>query len=294
MKTLIAHLGALFTVILWGITFISTKILLVDFSAQEILWIRFLLGWLTLWLLCPHFLPFQDMRVELLFALAGFFGVTLYFLLENIALVHSSASNVGVIVSTAPFFTALVSWLCFKGNRPGTMFFCGFLLAIAGIALISFQDTTININPTGDMLALLAALAWAFYSEITRKLSCLNFGTLRTTRRIFFWGLLLMLPVFALTGWHASRAHLLAWPNLLNLLFLGIGASALCFAIWTYCLDILGTAKASAYIYLVPVVTVLAAAWLLDETITPLMATGMVLVIVGLILSEARWKKARK
>lgn len=288
---LTGHIAALFTIMVWGVTFISTKILLADFTPEAILFIRFLLGWLALWLFSRKWLDFQGVKIELDFLAAGFFGVTLYFLLENIALIHTYASNVGVIVSSTPFFTALADWLFFKGAKPGGRFYAGFIIAMVGIALISFGDSHVQFSPAGDLLALLAAIAWAFYSGFTKKIGKLGHSSLITTRRVFFYGLLLMVPYLAFHDFYAPVPDLLKPRNLCNLLFLGIAASAICFATWTFCLVRLGAAKASAYIYLVPVVTVLAAALWLHEKITFSMTAGMLLVICGLALSESRSKK---
>lgn len=282
---LIAHLVALFTVIIWGLTFISTKILLVELSAEAILFYRFLLGWLALWAFSRNWLPWQGIRQEGTFAAAGFFGVTLYFLLENIALEYTFASNASVIVSSTPFFTALADWLFFGASRPRLPFYAGFFLAMIGIGLISFSDNNIQISPVGDLLALLAAIAWAFYSIFTKKLTALGLGSLVTTRRIFFYGLVFILPLLPFRGGF-TLATLLEPAIYANLLFLGLGASALCFATWTFCLIRLGTARASAYIYLVPVITTLAAAVCLQESLTPAILAGMSLVIAGLFLSE--------
>lgn len=97
------HQAALFTVIIWGTTFISTKVLLADFQPEEILFFRFALGFAALLLVCPRRLELEDPRQELLFAVAGLCGIYLYYLLENIALTYTMASNVGVIISVAPF-----------------------------------------------------------------------------------------------------------------------------------------------------------------------------------------------
>lgn len=293
MNNLVAHLAALGTIIIWGITFISTKILLHDFTPQAILFIRFLLGWICLWLIKPLALPFQGPRLESTLAGAGFFGVTLYFLLENIALEYSLAANVGVIVSTAPFFTALVGWRWFAGARPGLQFYTGFALAILGIGLISFQDAELTINPLGDFLALLAAMAWAFYSNLIKKISARGLDSLQVTRRAFFYGLIFMLPTLPFSWPEAAGQNLWTGLNSLNLLFLGVGASAICFVSWTFCLGRLGTAKASAYIYLVPVVTVIAAYVFLQERLGLETVLGMIFVILGLLLSELEFGKKR-
>ena len=296
-KQLIGHLAALMTIIVWGITFISTKVLLRDFTPLEILFIRFTLGWLALWLVCPRRLVLTDRRQEWLFAFAGLTGVTLYFLLENIALTYSFASNVGVIVAVAPFFTALLAFRFLDGERPRANFFLGFVVAITGIGLISFNGSTVlQLNPLGDLLAVLAALVWAVYSILTRKIGAHGYGSLQATRRIFFYGLLFMLPCLPVLGFSWDTARVLKPVNLFNLLFLGLWASALCFVTWTFSFRRLGAIKTVVYIYLVPVVTVLTSVLVLHERITWMSATGTALTLLGLAISEMRrfrlWKSA--
>ncbi len=133
------HAAALFTILIWGTTFISTKVLLRGFQPVEILFIRFLLGLAALCLACPRRMKGVTRRQELVFAGAGLCGVCLYYLLENIALTYTLASNVGVILSVIPFFTAVLSHLFLKEERPGGGFYLGFVVAMAGISLISFS-----------------------------------------------------------------------------------------------------------------------------------------------------------
>lgn len=169
-RTAAGHLAAFVTILIWGTTFISTKVLLRTFSPVEILFIRFVMGYLALWLVCPRSLRLTSARQEGLYAAAGFCGVTMYYLLENIALTYTLASNVGVIISIAPFFTAILGWMFLGGERPRFRFFAGFLLAMAGISLISFgNEAALSLNPTGDLLAVAAAVIWAVYSTLTKK-----------------------------------------------------------------------------------------------------------------------------
>lgn len=282
----VGHLVALATIIVWGVTFISTKVLLADFTPVEILLLRFLLGWIALWLVCPHALAVRSRRDELLFALAGLSGVTLYFLLENMALTLTFASNVGVIVAVAPFFTALLAWRLLGDTRPGGAFMIGFVVAIAGIACISRSGSEFALNPAGDGLALLAALSWAIYSILVRMLAARGYGSLRATRRIFFYGLVCMLPILPVTGLSFQAADLLRPVNAANLLFLGLCASALCFVTWTFSVRRLGAVRAALYIYLVPVVTVLTSIAVLHERVTWLSGAGMALALTGLLISE--------
>ena len=288
-KAFAGHLAALFCILVWGTTFISTKVLLREFSPVEILFYRFLLGYAALWIACPRFLRLTDRRQEVLFALAGLCGVTLYFLLENIALTYTFASNVGVIVAISPFFAGLLAFWLLRAERPGLNFFLGFVAAMLGIGLISFSGSTqLRLNPVGDVLAVLAGLSWAGYSILTRKLMAFGYNSLLVTRRCFFYGLLFMLPAlpFMEFAWRPER--LADFSNATNLLFLGLGASALCFVAWTFAIQRLGAVKSCVYIYLVPVVTVITAVLVLHECITPMAAGGTALTLLGLAISEMR------
>lgn len=283
------HLAALVTILIWGTTFISTKLLLAEFQPVELLFFRFLLGLLALFLACPRRLRGTTPGQELRFAAAGLCGICLYYLLENIALIHTLASNVGVIISIAPFFTALLTRLLRKEAGPlGPQFLLGFVVAMAGIVLISFSGAQLELNPAGDLLALLAALVWACYSVLTREIGSFGYPTVLTTRRVFCYGILFMLPALFLSDVSLDLARFADPVSLLNLLYLGLGASALCFVTWSFAVKVLGAVRTSSYIYLVPVITVVASALILHEPLTAASAVGMTLTLAGLILSQSK------
>ncbi|WP_302926833.1 DMT family transporter [Holdemania filiformis] len=281
----IGQAAAMVTILIWGTTFISTKVLLDTLSPVEILFLRFSLGYLALWLAAPRRLRLTDRRQEGLFALAGLCGVTLYYGFENLALSATRASNVGVIISIAPFFTVLFSAVFLKEKRPGLRFFAGFLIAMAGIMLISFNQEAVEIHPVGDGLAVLAAMIWAVYCLLSRRISELGYNVLLATRRTFFYGLLFMLPL-TFTQFSVSLPTILRPEILFNLVFLGLGASALCFVTWNLAVGILGSVKTSVTIYIVPVITAVASALVLHEPLTPKVILGLALTLGGLVLSQ--------
>lgn len=287
----LGHLTAIFTVIIWGTTFISTKVLLTGFQPVEILFFRFVLGLIALTAAYPRRMKGTTRRQELTFAAAGLCGVTLYFLAENVALTYTMASNVGVIVSAAPFFTAMLAHFVWKdGERLSGSFFLGFVVAMAGLSLISFGGAAMQLNPVGDLLALAAAFIWGCYSNLTRVISGYGRPVLQTTRRIFFYGVLFMIPALFLMDFHWQPERFAHPVYLLNLLFLGLGASAACFASWNFAVGVLGAVKTSVYIYGAPVITVAASALILHEPVTPAIAAGTVLTLAGLVLSQRRPK----
>ena len=289
------HLAALVTILIWGTTFISTKVLLVDFTPVEILFFRFVLGLLALCIVYPHRLKGTTPKQELSLAAAGLCGVCLYYLLENIALTYTMASNVSVIVSVAPFFTAILSQIFLKQDtKLHANFFIGFVVAIAGIVLISFNGSSLELNPTGDLLALLAAVIWACYSILTKKISGWGYPTILTTRRMFLYGIVFMIPALFFLDFHLSPERFANPVYLLNFVFLGLGASALCFVTWNFAVKTLGPVKSGVYIYIVPVITVAASVLILHEPLTWMTGLGTVLTLLGLFLSECKWfrKKA--
>lgn len=283
------HLAAFVTILIWGTTFISTKVLLRAFAPIEILLIRFVIGYAALWCVRPRRMKIKDKKQEWYFAVAGLCGITLYYLLENIALTYTLASNVGVIISIAPFFTAIFAWMFLHDKQPGIRFFLGFLLAMAGIALLSFsKDASLQVNPIGDLLGVAAAVIWAVYSILTKKISGFGHDTILATRRIFFYGLIFMIPISFAMGFHVELQELSADGVLPNLLFLGLGASALCFVTWNTAVRHLGSVKTSVYIYMVPVITAVTSALILRETLTVTAMCGILLTLTGLFLSEKR------
>lgn len=290
-KKMFGHGIAIFTIFIWGTTFISTKILLRAFQPVEILFFRFVMGFILLWIMSPHRLPVKSWKQEITFAGAGLTGMTMYYLMENIALTYSQASNVGVIVSIAPVFTAITARIFLKEEgklRPA--FFIGCVIALIGISLISFSGTTMQLSPIGDILSVGAAIVWSFYSVLSKKMGAFGYSVIQTTRRTFFYGILFMIPALFFFDFKLDLYRFATPAYLFNIFYLGLGASAICFVTWNMAVRILGAIKTSVYIYLAPVVTAVTSVIVLHEKITFLSGLGIILVLGGLLLSEQKKK----
>lgn len=291
-EKLIGHGAAVVTIVIWGLTFISTKILLTELQPVEILLFRFVMGYLALTAVCPHRMKNTTKKQELTFMAAGLTGVCMYYLLENIALTYTLAANVGVIIAVAPCFTAIVMRLVFKNReRINVNFFVGFLIAIVGICMISFRGAGMQVNPFGDFLAVSAAFVWAFYAGFTKIIGEYGYGTVQYTRKIFGYGILFMIPMAFLFGFRLDFHWLMNPVCVFNMMFLGFGASAFCFVSWNYAVKTIGATKTSVYIYLDPVITVVTSSLILREEITAMAAVGTLLTMAGLVVSEWKWKK---
>ncbi|KMW16046.1 DMT family transporter [Enterocloster citroniae] len=283
------HAAALFTVIVWGTTFISTKVLLRAFSPLEILFLRFVLGFVMLCIINPKPFRTKSKKEEAMMALAGLTGICLYYLLENVALTYTQASNISVIVSIAPIFTGILAHFFLDGEKLKGSFIVGFFCAIAGIGLISFGGSGgVAFNPAGDLMAVAAAMIWGVYSILSRKIGSLGYDVIQTTRRTFFYGIACMIPALFFMDFHPSLGELRSGVNLFNMVYLGLGASAMCFVTWNISVRILGAVKTSIYIYMVPVITIIISIPVLGEVITPWTAAGTFLTLAGLFISEGR------
>lgn len=290
-KRLRGHLFAGFTIMIWGTTFISTKVLLRTFTPAEILFIRFGLGYLALWAFNPRILHLRERKHELWCAAAGFCGITIYYSFENIALQYSTASNIAVIVSVAPLFTAIFACFFLKGERLKPSFFAGFVSAIIGVFLLNYSGGGVHINPKGDLLALAAAVAWGAYSILVRRLSEAGYTPALLTRRFFLWGLLFMSPYVLHAGFAPTLSELAQPVNLLNLAHLSFLAGAVGFVSWNTAVSYLGAVRSSVYIYASPVVTIIVAAAVLGERLTAAGAAGVLLVILGVVLSDGHYPR---
>lgn len=280
------HLMALVTAAIWGTTFVSTKVLIQNgLTPAEIFLYRFSLAYVVILLFSRGRLWSRDWRDEGWFALAGIFGGSLYFITENTALGITLASNVSLLVCTSPVLTALLSALFYRYPLRRRMLY-GSLLALLGVALVVFNGSVLlRINPLGDLLTLCAALSWALYCLVLRRFSG-RYGSLFVTRKVFFYGLLSMSLYFLfdpLTWKVATLARPVVW---MNLLFLGLVASMLCYLMWNASVKALGAERATNYLYVNPLVTMLTSSVVLDERITLAALFGCVLIICGVYWAE--------
>lgn len=281
------HSIAIITVIIWGTTFVSTKVLIgYGLSPVEILLYRFFLAYIGIWFVCPRQLFAKNKKDELLFVASGLCGGSLYFIFENTALQITLASNVSLIICTSPIFTAFLSYLIYRKEKLKSHLIFGSFIALLGVALVVFNGSFIlQINPLGDILTILSALSWAFYGIILRNLHG-KYSTLFITRKVFFYGIATMLPFLAL---NPSSIHpgLLTQPVVMaNLLFLGLVASLFCFIAWNSAVKALGVVQTSNYIYFVPLVTLITSAIVIDEHITIVALLGSVFILFGVYVAE--------
>ena len=296
---LVYFIIALLVVAIWGITFISTKVLInAGLEPAWIFVIRFVMAYAGIWLLellskdKPR-LWSRSLRDEAVLLLLGVSGGSLYFLAENSSLAYTQASNTSFIVCTAPLLTAIFTLVyrkLSKGEFAASLepirlnwaLVLGTILALTGVALLSFGGNGVEMSPKGDLLAFAAAILWGIYSLFVSKMTA-DYGELFVTRKVFFYGLLTIIPFIA--GQRFPAAELGQPVVIWNLLFLGIVASLICFIAWNRVLKELGNVTATNFVYLNPFFTLATAIVVLGERLTPLSALGSAAIIVGVFIA---------
>lgn len=291
-KPYLFHLLAILTVTIWGTTFVSTKTLIHNgLTPTEIFTYRFFLAYVCIIAAAPRRLFADSFADELKLIAAGITGGSLYFITENTALGLTQASNVAMLISVTPLLTTLIGMAFFKSERTKRpeRVILGSLVALIGVIVILYNGNIVmRFNPKGDLLTFAAAFSWGIYSLLVKNLGK-RYSATFISRKVFGYGLLSMLvwiPLFHPEPFHFSR--LAQWETILNLTFLGLVASMLCFTMWNAVVKHIGMVKASNYINLNPIVTFISAYLVLGEHITAVALTGAAAVIAGVYLAESK------
>lgn len=283
----VGHLLALFTIIVWGSTFIVTKLLLSEFTPVHIMLCRFVIAYFVLWLIRPK-LEKTSIKDELLFAVMGVFGCTLYFITENTALEYTLASNVSIIVASSPIITAILAHFFVKGEKMNKNIVFGFFVAFLGVILVVVNGKfVLKLNPAGDALSLGAAVSWAIYSIVLRL--CVDrFDSVFLTRKLMFYGFITALPIAIMQGERLPLEAFKAPDMLFCILFLGVIGSGICYVTWNKAIAKLGVVTTNNYIYINPFVTLVTGGIFLKEPITVMGVFGALLIISGVVISSRK------
>ena len=286
------HLIALATICVWGSTFIFSKTLLDVFTPVQIMLLRFFVAYAVLWCMYPK-TEKTTARDNLGILFMSLFADTVYFLCENNALRYTLASNVSILVASAPIWTAVLAHFFIKGNKLRKNTVYGSLIALVGVALVVFNGTVVlKFNPFGDMLSMAAAICWALYSVmITRYIH--RFSSFFLMRRMTFFAILTTLPLAFFMGELNMPLYEFADPHkLFCIVFLGILGSGISYVTWNIATRRLGIVKVNTYIYVNPFVTLVTGALFLHEPITLMSVIGALLIICGVIIGVRERKGA--
>ena len=286
-KALWYHLGALLTVTAWGVSFVSTKVLLEHgINPTEVYVVRTLLAYLLVLCVCHKRIFSNSLRDELLFVSCGLCAGSLYFIAENTALEYTLVSNVSLIVTLSPLITTLLVGAIYKNERPGKGVLMGSLIAFLGVGCVIFNSSfVLDVKPLGDLLSLSAAVCWSVYSLVLRKLSAF-YTVMFISRKTFFYGMVTAIPFLIAIPEHTPLDVYLQVDVWSNFLFLGVFCSMIAFIIWAFTVKGLGAIKANNYLYVQPIITLIASALLLSEKVSIVGYVGCSLILLGVWISD--------
>ena len=286
------HLVAFATVAIWGCTFVSTKVLMLNgLSPAQIFTLRFLIAYVMMLAVYHSRLWADSWRDELKMMLLGISGGSLYFLSENEAMNFTSTTNTSLIVCSCPLFaTLLVRLVSRSTTRISMMQLGGSLLAFAGMVIVVLNGRfVLHLSPLGDALAFTACLSWSVYSLLMKWVSA-KYGAAFITRKVFFYGVLTILPYYIFYPTLPTAAVLTKPVVVGNLAFLGCLASMICFLTWNWCISKLGAVKATNWVYFNPITTMIFASWVLGEKITPYFLAGATCILLGMFVADRSTK----
>jgi len=293
-RTFIPYLKVIFSVVVWGASFIATKIALQDVSPATVVWLRFGIGVLVLGLaaLWQGQLTLIKRKDIPYFILLGFIGIAFHQWLQSTGLVTAQASTTAWIVATTPIFMALLGWLILREKLTKLQVF-GIALATVGVMLVVSEGdlpslTKGDFGAVGNILILISAPNWAVFSTLSRRglqehpaslmlLYVMGFGWLFTSVTFFIGPGLSEIGELTINGW-------------LGIVFLGVACSGLAYIFWYDGLQAIPASQVGAFLYLEPLVAVFVAAIVLNEPIllVSLVGGGTILLGVWLVNRKAR------
>jgi drug/metabolite transporter (DMT)-like permease len=213
--------------------------------------------------------------------LGGLVGVTLYFTLENLGVQLTTAGDAALLMAAIPIIALVAEAVWFKQPihwRRGV----AIVVSIAGVFLVIAPASGLGGTNRllGNLLVLVAALAWAVYSIIGKSLQQYSKLTVVTHQSIY--GTLMLLPL-ALT--EAAEWQPVTLTGSLSILYLGLMCSAVTYLLYNYALKTLAASQVTAFLNLVPIIGVITAAMVLSEPIHPIQALGGGIILAGVIAS---------
>jgi drug/metabolite transporter (DMT)-like permease len=291
-RSLSALTKALFAVVVWGASFIATKMAVAEVSPVTVVWLRFAMGVAVLgWVVAARRQLALPSRSDLgYFALLGFLGIALHQWLQSNGLVTSQASTTAWIVAATPVFMALLGWVILR-ERVRLVTVAGIALAAAGVlVVVSRGDLSAvaagRFGAPGDLLILASAPNWAVFSVLSRK------GLQRHSSAVMmFWVMTL--------GWLMTSALWLAGPGPSDVarlsaqgwgavLFLGIACSGLAYIFWYDALRDLPASQVGAFLYIEPLIAVAVAAAILGEPVVLATLLGGLAILAGVWIVSLR------
>lgn len=288
MSLIKTYVMATLAAILWGANFNLAKPVLAEMSPYLAGASRYTIAAMVMILIARFsqaVIPLREWKAYLTLGIVGVFGFNLFFFL---GMAHSSAINGALIMALNPLLTAILSYFIL-GERPKLVQLLAFPVGIAGVAIVVLGAGAEWTIATGDLYIMIASLNWAVYNVLVKKMMPKQVSGIASTAGIMTVGAL------ALSLAAAYNGSPLVMPTAhagLALLIMALGGGVLAYLFWNASIKHLGPAKAAIFMNLIPVTTMVIAAF---EHVPPTQGQlfGAVLVISAVSFSALSGAKAR-
>jgi drug/metabolite transporter (DMT)-like permease len=281
------HPQPLLAVILWGGIYPGAKLGLREIPVLSFTYVRILLAMIVLFAVSWGAQPLGFPRVVWKPLLQAGLAQTVFQFLLMAGLQRTTAGNSAILLATAPLLTA--GWLaCTRREPPGGWRWVGLVVGFGGVALV-VQGGGIDVTGQrlgGDLLALGAAGAWAWYGIVIGRLVG-TLGALRATG----WAMMIAALGFTPLAFAEVRIHpwgSVSWAAWAGLIYGATVGMVLAMALWGRAIHRLGPQQTMLYVYLEPVSAVVIAAAVLGEVLRPIQAVGALLALTGVGLGSSQ------
>ncbi|MDP4143052.1 MAG: DMT family transporter [Bacillota bacterium] len=287
-KTKVSHLYAMLVMIIWGMSYLSIKIVVAEINPILSAFYRFLIAGVILIIIKKMQHSNEKVLKEdrLKMALGGLFGVGLYFFFENYSIAFTTASNVAILIASIPIFTLIAQKIIFNEEITKTKLI-GTIFSVVGIIIIVASKDKISLFSTGtigDLMALACALCWVIYNIINSSFKG-NYSSITITTYQSIWGCIFLSPSLVFVSNSIPSAKVI-----LNILFLSVFCSCVGYVLYNYALNYLGATVLTTYINLQPIITLIAAVIILRERITISQLIGCFTIILGVSMVSTQKK----
>ncbi len=281
------YIPAFITALVWGSTFVASKqVLDVGVSPITLMTMRFALAYVLLLSINRERLQFERNKTELKIFLTGVCGGSVYFLLEYMALQRTTAVNVGLICATVPVISAAIE-LVLRRELPSLRYVVGSLVAFFGVLLlVTDGKLLIDIFPTGDLLAMACAIMWAIYSVVLGRIGK-SLKEVVVERRMMFYSLVTILPIAIIIFDNSELEAMTSSAKVVGSIFyLGAIASAGCLWLWNVSVNKIGVVRTNNFLYLLPVVSLITSALLMQGEVTGITICATALIVAGIVVAD--------
>lgn len=290
----IAVASLLGATLVWASSFIALKSAIGPIGPFSVIFGRMLLASLCFVFFIKSFLKLQFTKEDVKYiALMVLFEPCLYFIFEAKALQLTSAGQAGMITSMMPLITAFGAGIVLKEVITKKVII-GSFLAVSGAIWLSLSSSGDEhaINPLlGNTLEFFAMVCGAGYAISIRHLSE-KFSALFLTAIQAFAGMLFFLPFF-LWEYNTVQMHV-TFEALLWMAYLGVVVTLGGYGLFNFALGRIEASKASVYINLIPVFSVILAYVLLGEELTYEGMIASAIILSGVFISQMPTEKLKK